>query len=107
MKSLVCSSRFRKALVTGGFSILAVSTALATDINWAEKATVSASSQREDFGPGNLNDQIISDTSRWLAAEDDPKPWVELAFLDPHPLVRRCRNRIVAKVDSIGLVVRR
>ncbi len=29
------------------------------------------------------------------------------AALEPGPLVTRCRNRTVAKVDSIGLVVRR
>ena len=32
---------------------------------------------------------------------------VRLVFLVPLPLVRRWRKRIVAKVDSIGLVVRR
>ena len=30
-----------------------------------------------------------------------------LAAREPGPLVTRCRNRTVAKVDSIGLVVRR
>jgi len=32
---------------------------------------------------------------------------VSLARLVPHPFVRRWRRRIVAKVDSIGLVVRK
>ena len=32
---------------------------------------------------------------------------VRLAFLEPLPFVRRCRRRIVEKVLSIGLVVRR
>ena len=32
---------------------------------------------------------------------------VSVAILEPHPLVRRVRRRTVAKVDSIGLVVRK
>ena len=32
---------------------------------------------------------------------------VRLAFLEPLPVVRRCRRRIVEKVFSLGFVVRR
>ena len=35
------------------------------------------------------------------------KTIVRQAILDPLPLVRRCRSRTVANVDSIGLVVRK
>lgn len=51
--------------------------------NFAKDATVSASSYRGDYVPGSVKDGIVSDASRWLAAEDDPKPWVELAFPAP------------------------
>ena len=57
--------------------------ATAAEINWAEKAAVSASSHREDFVPGNVQDGIVSDASRWLAAENDQQPWIELAFPAP------------------------
>jgi len=63
--------------------ILAASVVLANDINWAKKATVSASSHRGDCVPEKVKDGVVSDASRWLAAEDDKKPWVELAFPEP------------------------
>ena len=55
----------------------------ATDHNWAEKAVVSASSHRGDYAPINVKDGVVSDTSRWLAAENDQEPWIELAFPEP------------------------
>lgn len=60
-----------------------VSIVQAADINLATSATVSASSYRGSYAPGHVNDGVISDGSRWLAAEGDPKPWVELSFPRP------------------------
>ena len=50
----------------------------AADVNLAEAAVVSASSQRAGYGVEKVNDGVVSDASRWLAGETDPKPWVEL-----------------------------
>ena len=59
------------------------SVALGADINLAATAAVSASSHREGAGAGKVNDGVVSDASRWLVAEGDPKPWVELSFPKP------------------------
>ena len=54
-----------------------------TEQNLAHHAAVSASSHRDNYAPMNVNDGVVSDASRWLAAETDQKPWVQLAFPDP------------------------
>jgi len=54
--------------------------AYGTETNWAETATVSASSERSGYAKDNANDGVVNDTSRWLAAEEDPSPWIELSF---------------------------
>lgn len=48
-----------------------------------EGAAVSASSHRDTYVPANVADGVITDASRWLAAEDDKAPWLELAFPQP------------------------
>ena len=57
-----------------------MASAQAKDINFAKTASVSTSSYRPGSGPANVNDERVSDDSRWLAAEDDSRPWVELKF---------------------------
>jgi hypothetical protein len=55
----------------------------AKELNHARETTATASSQRAE-GPASLAiDGLVSDASRWLAAEDDAKPWIELAFPQP------------------------
>ena len=46
-------------------------------------ASTKASSTRNGYSPKFVVDGVVSDTSRWLAAEDDAKPWVELVFPTP------------------------
>ena len=75
MKRVVCCIGL---CVLFGLSDLA-----AAEVNWAEKAVASASSHRGTYAPGNVKDGIVSDASRWLAAENDNKPWIELAFSQP------------------------
>ena len=55
----------------------------AADVNLAKEATASASSFQGAYVPHKVNDGIVSDASRWLAAENDSKPWVELTFPQP------------------------
>jgi len=52
-------------------------------VNLAKGAKVSASSHRGSYLPEAVVDGVVSDPSRWLAAEDDSSPWVELAFSNP------------------------
>lgn len=54
-----------------------------SEVNWATAASVTASSQRKDCPADNIKDGVISDKSRWLAAQDDPAPWVQLTFSQP------------------------
>lgn len=55
----------------------------AQELNHARETTATASSQRAE-GPASFAiDGLVSDASRWLAAEDDAKPWIELAFPQP------------------------
>ncbi len=74
---------YKRIIMTCVAGILAASVVLANDINWAKKATVSASSHRGNYVPEKVKDGVISDASRWLAADADKKPWVELAFPEP------------------------
>ena len=57
--------------------------AQASEVNMAEAATVTTSSERGQHKSSNINDGVVSDASRWLAAENDSKPWVELSFEKP------------------------
>ena len=81
--------RYMRILCTKGLLIASLLSALllsrtqAADVNLAEFAVVSVSSHRGDYTADKVNDGIVSDASRWLANEDDSKPWVELAFLQP------------------------
>ncbi|MCW1912356.1 hypothetical protein OJ996_02145 [Luteolibacter sp. GHJ8] len=47
-------------------------------INAAGGARATASSYREGRGAGKVVDGVVDDTSRWLAAESDPAPWLEI-----------------------------
>ena len=60
-----------------------ISMVQAADINLAASATISASSYRGNYVANYVNDGVVSDGSRWLAGQDDPKPWVELSFSTP------------------------
>ena len=55
-------------------------TTQAIDTNYARLATVKASSEMEPYLATNIKDGIVSDESRWLAAKNDSKPWIELEF---------------------------
>ncbi|MGB1937925.1 MAG: discoidin domain-containing protein, partial [Akkermansiaceae bacterium] len=55
----------------------------ANEINLAEGAKVRASSEREGASASLAVDGVVADNSRWLAAEGDQRPWIELAFPAP------------------------
>ncbi|MGB2266711.1 MAG: hypothetical protein ACPIB0_07735 [Akkermansiaceae bacterium] len=55
----------------------------ANEINLAESAKVRASSEREGASASLAVDGVVADNSRWLAAEGDQRPWIELAFPAP------------------------
>ena len=63
----------------------------------------------EHFSFENKTDLLwpLSRRQRRLADCASLNIMVRLAFLEPLPFVRRCRRRIVEKVLSMGLVVRR
>ena len=78
MIKIMYKSIFRLLLLA-----LVTHTGLANEINLAKKASVSASSHQAKYLPKNVNDEVVSDQSRWLAGKDDAKPWVELSFPEP------------------------
>ena len=43
-------------------------------------ASARSSSERGSYHASNAIDQQVSDQSRWLSAEDDPKGWLEISF---------------------------
>lgn len=59
-----------------------------TETNWAETASVSASSERSGYAKDNANDSVVNDSSRWLAAAEDPSPSIELSFSEPTTIRR-------------------
>ena len=61
---------------------------IANDVNLAEKAVVTASSHQDSYLSEKVNDGEVSDSSRWLAAEKDQAPWVELNFSSPQTIGR-------------------
>ena len=75
------SSSLIRAL--SAFTVLLCPLARAVDLNYAAQAQVSVSSQYDDYRGAHVNDGVVSDQSRWLAAKTDPNPWVELAFAEP------------------------
>ncbi|MEN8844412.1 MAG: hypothetical protein ABF323_10575 [Lentimonas sp.] len=80
--------RIPKSFQIALFSILAgliASSVQAAEVNLATSATVSASSARAKYPAAQAVDEIVSDASRWLAAENDSKPWIELSF--PKPII--------------------
>ena len=80
-----------KIITTSGTTICLLITLIATltpsaeadEINHADKASVTASSARENAAANLIVDGLVADNSRWLAAEGDQKPWIELAFAQP------------------------
>ena len=79
---IIMTSGITFCLLTTLISILAP-WAQANETNHADKATVTASSQREGAAASLAMDGMVADKSRWLATEDDQKPWIELAFAEP------------------------
>ena len=79
----MCIMNSKRLLIPSMLYALLVSMVQAADLNLAEAAIASVSSERGDYVAQKVNDGIISDASRWLAGEEDPKPWVELAFSQP------------------------
>ena len=61
---------------------------IASDVNLAEQAVVTASSHQDSYLPEKVNDGKVSDGSRWLASQNDRAPWVELAFPAPRTVGR-------------------
>ena len=59
--------------------------------NLMQGAKVSASSSRANHPAEKVVDGVVDDPSRWLAAESDPSPWLEIVF--PH-LVTWLPNRV-------------
>ena len=73
-----------KRLLTIYMSVLLTAVAVqAESINLAKTAVVSASSHRGHDVPAKVKDGVVSDASRWLAAEGDRSPWIELTFPQP------------------------
>ena len=52
-------------------------------LNLTQAAEVSASSARPQFPASQAVDGLVSDASRWLAAENDAAPWLEIRFAAP------------------------
>jgi hypothetical protein len=57
--------------------------AMAEPMNRAAGGKVTASSSRDGNLPGKVVDGVVADESRWLAAESDKVPWLEIAFASP------------------------
>ena len=76
--------------------------------SWMVAAT-GGSEAREQGVAGNPRGRAPPATAAGIAYANDLRPLVdpEGGYRDPHPFVRLVRNRTVAYVDSIGLLVRR
>ena len=80
-----------KIITTSGTTICLLITLIATltpsaeadEINHADKASVTASSARENAAATLAVDGVVADKSRWLATEVDQQPWIEIAFPQP------------------------
>ena len=80
-----------KIITTSGTTICLLITLIATltpsaeadEINHADKASVTASSARENAAANLIVDGLVADKSRWLATEVDQQPWIEIAFPQP------------------------
>jgi hypothetical protein len=55
----------------------------AAPVNLATGAKATASSSRPDHPAEKVLDGVVDDPSRWLAAESDQSPWLEIAFPQP------------------------
>ena len=77
--------KIQKRLLMVATAPILIPSAIATaaEINWAARSVVSASSYRDAYVPDKVKDRVVSDASRWLAAEHDKNPWLELAFSEP------------------------
>lgn len=71
----------RTGLSYGPLSLLALTAAHAAPLPAGAKVTASGSAS--GTSPELVADGIVADDSRWLAAESDPSPWVEIAFPEP------------------------
>lgn len=70
-----------------GLLLLLPVAALAGMENLLANAEVRASSERPEAQATNAVDQVVSDESRWLAAEDDGAPWIEFRWDEPQAIV--------------------
>lgn len=55
----------------------------AAELNLARDAKVNSSSTFSSSKAESIADGIVTDESRWLAASNDPMPWIELVFPKP------------------------
>lgn len=72
-----------RTLLCIGLATLTAQIGVANEVNLAKTASASASSHRGPNVPDMVCDEVIGDASRWLAAEGDAKPWIELSFPKP------------------------
>ena len=75
------SSHFRLFLLAAiGSSVCPVS---AEVVNLAKNAKITSSSERSGNPAQAVADGLVADDSRWLAAQGDSSPWVEMTFPKP------------------------
>ncbi len=73
----MCSTILRPlALPLNVFSVLMATPCHAQDENLAK----GASSHQADYQAGKVIDQVVSDSSRWLAKKGDEPPSAEITF---------------------------
>jgi hypothetical protein len=70
-------------LAMAGFAALSLATAAAGNPNLAIGAAATASSARSSYPAASAIDGVVDDKSRWLAAETDPQPAIEIRFSKP------------------------
>ena len=64
-------------------SLFLTGSLLAQEKNLSANASVTASSEGKNASAILVKDGIIHDNSRWLTADTDAKPWIELSFPKP------------------------
>ncbi len=76
-----CATQLTLAILFA--AVCSALTSAASDANLAEGARIKASSAMASYPATAVADGVVSDKSRWLAADGDPLPWIELAFPKP------------------------
>jgi hypothetical protein len=72
-----------RSLAMAGFAAITLATAAAESPNLAIGATVTSSSARPSNPAPSAIDGVVDDKSRWLAAESDKQPTLEIRFSKP------------------------